>query len=343
MITNRAYSFYLFGLPLAFALGCTHASRDDQHVVAYVAVDRKDAEPILRDFSRETGVEVRAVYDAEIAKTSALVSRLLAEAERPRCDLFWNNENVQTCMLAERGLLDEARGVARGTLSSSWNDPAGRWVAIATRARVIVYNSKYVKADEAPRSIFDLTKPKWKGKIAIANPQFGTTRTYIAALFAILGPPAAQQLLLDLIANDVRIVDGNAMVKNLVARADPAASPVFAGLTDTDDVLAGQAEGEPVELIYPDQDSIGTLLVPTTVSVLRGAPHPAAARRLFEFLASPDAVNRLAKPGSGYSPLSPPNSSESAPSAIRSFKLSPDELLKQLEPSTQWTRQNFHS
>ena len=138
--------------------------------------------------------------------------------------------------------------------------------------------------DELPRSLFDLTKPKWRGKVAIANPQFGTTRTHVAALFAVLGPERAQQFLQDLLTNEVRIVDGNAMVKNLVACARPDSSPIYLGLTDTDDVLAGKAAGEPVDLIYPDQDpaSFGTLLTPCSIALIRGAPHleAAPARRL---------------------------------------------------------------
>ena len=332
---------FLLGAHIAFAVGCAGVSRNDSQVVAYVAIDRKDAEPILAQFSQQTGIEVRAVYDTEIAKTSALVSRLLAEAKRPRCDLFWNNENVQTYMLAQRGLLDEHPPATHESRSNTWNDPAGRWVSIATRARVIVYNSRYIKLDEAPHSIFDLTKPQWKGKVAIANPQFGTTRTHIAALFAVLGPSAAQQFLRDLLANDVRIVDGNAMVKNLVARADPSASPIFVGLTDTDDVLAGQAEAEPIEMVYPDQNSIGTLLVPTTVSIMKDSPHPTAAGRLFDFLISPQAVNCLATLGSGYRTLSMPVTDAPSEPSMKTFVLSPDELLNQLEPSTQWTRQHF--
>jgi iron(III) transport system substrate-binding protein len=195
-----------------------------------------------------------------------------------------------------------------------------------------------VKQDEAPRSLWDLAQPQWKGKVAMANPQFGTTRTHVAAMFALLGPEKAQELLLSLLANEVRIADGNAMVKNLVARADPNASPVYVGLTDTDDVLAGQAEGEPVELIYPDQETIGTLVIPATVCLVRGAVHRAAAEQLIEYLASPQAAQLLAVEGSGYHDVRQPPGKDSP----RAFELSPRALLDQLEPSSRWTQEHFH-
>ena len=136
-----------------------------------------------------------------------------------------------------------------------------------------------------------------------ADPQFGTTRTHVAALFATLGPDRAKQFLQDLLDNDVRIVAGNAMVKNLVAQAHPEASPVYLGLTDTDDVLSGQADGQPVAMIYPDQDAFGTLVIPTTVCMLRGAPHPESGRALVDYLTSQEVETALATGRAGFLPI----------------------------------------
>jgi iron(III) transport system substrate-binding protein len=209
---------------------------------------------------------------------------------------------------------------------------------------VIVYNSEHVKPEEVPRSIFELADRKWRGKVAVAQPQFGTTRTHVAALFAALGPPRAKQFLTDLLANEVRIVDGNAMVKNLVARAHPDASPVFVGLTDTDDVLSGQADGEPVGMIYPDQDSLGTLVIASTVCLIRGAPHPEAARTLIDYLVGPEVESQLAGGRAGFLPVrtdAPAGKAVAQLGLPRPIELSRQSLLEQLEPSSQWTREHF--
>jgi len=323
--------------------GCTrHAGPE---VVVYVAVDRGQSEPILREFEAQTGILARAVYDAEAAKTTGLVTRLVAEEAAPRCDVFWNNELVQTLMLADRGILERFEPSAAADLPAEFRDTAGYWTGIASRARVIVYNTRHVAADEVPRSIFELAEPKWKGKVAVANPQYGTTRTHVAALFAALGRQRACEFLRRLLENEVRIVDGNAMVKNLVARAHPDASPIYLGLTDTDDVLSGQADGEPVSMVYPDQDTFGTLVVPSTVCLIRGASHPAAARRLIEYLAGADVERRLASGRAGFIPLRAATPAGRAIDQLgrpRAMKLTSRELLEQLEPSSQWTREHFH-
>src|SRR3974377_394484 len=53
-------------------------------VIAYCAQDQVYAEPIFRDFEKETGIRVRVVYDSEAVKTVALANRLIAEQNRPQ-------------------------------------------------------------------------------------------------------------------------------------------------------------------------------------------------------------------------------------------------------------------
>ncbi len=320
------------------AVGC--GARTGPEVVVYVSVDRQAAEPILQRFERETGIRVRALYDAEAAKTTGLVSRLLAEAEHPHCDVFWNNELVQTLLLAQRGLCQPYRPRAAETIPPHYRDRSGLWTGVALRARVIVYNTRHVPADQAPRALADLADRRWRGRFAIANPQFGTTRTHVAALFAVLGEESAQDLLTSWIDNQVRVVDGNAMVKNLVARADGGAGSVVAGLTDTDDVLAGQAAGEPVAYVYPDAEGMGTLVIPATVMLIAGAPHPTEGQRLVDYLTSPEVEHELVSGAGHYMPIRGGGRKlrpDSHRRRLKVMKVSHEHLLQALEPSSRWT------
>ncbi len=341
----RALSFCAWLSLALFATLAGCGAHNAPEVIVYVAIDRGDAEPILREFEASAGVQVRAVYDAEAAKTTGLVTRLLAESQSPRCDVFWNNEVVQTLLLADRGVLDPYVSPAAAGIPADLKSADGRWTGIAMRARVIVYNTKYVSAEKAPRSLQELIAPEWRGRVAIANPQFGTTRAHAAALFAARGPKNAAKWFGELLANDVRIVDGNAMVKNLVARAKPGASPVYVGLTDTDDVLSGQADGDPIAMAFPDQDDLGTLLVPSSVALVRGAPHGESARRLIDYLVSRKVEAALTVDGKGYLPVRPDSPrpkfiSHSWP--VRNMQVTYKAIHDQLETSSRWTREHFH-
>ncbi len=141
------------------------------------------------------------------------------------------------------------------------------------------------------------------------------------------------------------------MVKNLIARHSESAGGVVIGLSDTDDVREGQAEGEPVDLILPDQETIGTFLCPCTVCLIKNAPHPAAAQKLVEYLVSPEVETVLCGSNSGYTPVRAGATDGGDGDAIAAappaqghqwFDISDQQLLENLEPSSRWTLEHFH-
>jgi iron(III) transport system substrate-binding protein len=161
---------------------------------------------------------------------------------------------------------------------------------------VIVYNTK--KVQEPPRTVAELADPKWKGRIAVANPLFGTTAAHAAALAQTRGEEAVLKLFAMLRANDTRFVGGNSHVRDLVARGD-----CDAGLTDTDDVWIGKQRGDPIEMVYPDQDGGGTLVIPNSAALLKGAPHAKNARMFLDWLLRPETEALLAKGPSHQIPV----------------------------------------
>ena len=74
-------------------------------VTVYTALDEEFSKPIFEEFTKATQIEVRSKYDAESTKTVGLTEAILAERQRPRCDLFWNNEILNTLRLERAGLL----------------------------------------------------------------------------------------------------------------------------------------------------------------------------------------------------------------------------------------------
>ncbi len=127
--SGRGFAVVLL-VTAALASGCAHATNE---VIVYVAIDRGRAEPILKDFERSTGIKVRAVYDAEAAKTTGLVARLMSEAEHPRCDVFWNNELAQSCLLADAGLFSPYAPAAARDIPDHLKPPSQLWTPVATR------------------------------------------------------------------------------------------------------------------------------------------------------------------------------------------------------------------
>lgn len=259
---------WLTALTLFFLINTGSASAAPQ-VVAYCAQDQVYAEPIFRQFEKETGIEVRAVYDNEAVKTVALANRLLAERHHPVCDVFWGNEEMRTRQLGAQQVFRQTNG----------------WTAFGYRSRRIVLNTNRLSFASAPHSLFDLTNTVWRGKLALAYPQFGTTATYFQVLRQHWGEAPWLVWCRALAADNPFLVDGNSEVVKAVGRGD-----AWIGLTDSDDIADGQREGLPVA---PQPMNEETLLIPNTVAVVRGAPHPGPAQRLFEYLQSRGVIGSL--------------------------------------------------
>ncbi len=149
-------------------------------VVAYVSEDQVFSEPILRDFERETGIQVRAVYDTEEAKSTGAMNRLIAEKNNPQADLYWANEPLRAEVLKQRGISAPYVSPNAAGIPDVFKDAEGYWTGFSARGRILLVNTK---AKDKPESVRAYTDPRWKGKAVIANPLFGTTTVEIAALF----------------------------------------------------------------------------------------------------------------------------------------------------------------
>jgi iron(III) transport system substrate-binding protein len=238
-------------------------------VVIYTSQDEEYAGPVFQEFERQTGVKVRPVFDSEAVKTVGLVNRLLAERANPQCDVFWNNEEMRTRMLATRGLFRETNG----------------WAETGYRSRRLVVNTNLLSIALAPHRFSEATNSAWRGKIALAYPMFGTTATHFMALRQAWGDAGWQAWCRALQANKPLLVDGNSVVVKLVG-----AGEATIGFTDSDDIADAQRESLPVASLPLGDES---LLIHNTVAVLRGAPHPETAEQLFEYLQSKTVLERL--------------------------------------------------
>jgi len=303
---DRRAGHLLAGVAVAVIAGCgrehdgASSAVAKQRVVVYSSLDREFSEPVLKAYAARTGVEVLPKFDVESTKTVGLTNLIATEAGQPRCDLFWNNEILNTLRLKEQGLLAPFQPAHAGELPPSFRAKDGTWYGFAARARILIVNTKLVAQADRPNGLSDLLNPRWKRKIAIAKPTFGTTATHAACLFVAWGDDKAKAFFRNLKANGVQVVSGNKQVATAVGAGQAAF-----GLTDTDDAIGEVEAGSPVTIVYPDRepDGLGTLFIPNTLALIKGAPHPGPARDLAGHLLSPEVEATLATGPSAQIPL----------------------------------------
>jgi iron(III) transport system substrate-binding protein len=246
-------------------------------VNVYCAVNQPYAAKFFEDFERETGIRVAPLYDIESSKSVGLAGKLEAESDRPRADVWWGSEAFLTTRLAEEGIFAKYEPPGAADVLPAYKDALGFWTGVGVRARVLAVGQPVPQFPV--KSIRDLLDPRLKGKICIARPTAGATGAHLAALYVVWGPEKAKEYLHKLHDNGVTLLGGNSEVADQVG-----AGSFVLGLTDSDAVTNSAENGGKLKSVVPDQDGEGTLAMPTTVALVKGAPHPELARKLIDYL-----------------------------------------------------------
>lgn len=292
------------GVLAGVAAGCSRRAPGGAEVVLYCSADDVVARPLVARFERGAGVRVLFKGDTEATKTVGLVERLRAErgAGRASADVFWSSEPFLTMALAKEGVLAPLPAEVMAGREKDHADPGGRWVGFAQRARMVVYSTRrYADGDAVPG---DILSDAFTGSApAIARPGFGTTRGHFAAVLACAGEDGFIRWLRRLKFGGARMVDGNSSVVRAVAQGESSL-----GLTDTDDIWAGQREGWPVAGIpalhgVADGRRRGPMFIPNTCALVAGGPNPGPAADLLRFLVSPEAERALMESDSHNMPV----------------------------------------
>lgn len=229
-----------------------------------VRIDRSGAEHIQQQIEREQG---RAVHLADVVENSDVASFLA-----------WK----QRGWLAQFVPDDVGRG-----WPAEQRDPDGRFATVRAHLAVIGYNTREVKAEEAPRGFKDLLASKWRGRLVKAHPSYsGTVLVATDELIKALGWGYLEQLA------------KQHVLRVLSATEAPVKVAQGEGAVMVDGVeykaLVLREAGNPIEVVYPEE---GSPLVCGSAAVLETAPHPNAARVFANFLFSAECQQLLSDAG----------------------------------------------
>lgn len=291
----------LFALLLSLASCNRHTPDPNRTVVLYSSVDSDFLKLVLPDFEKTTGITVQLVGDTEATKSTGLVQRLIAEKDRPKADVWWSSEALGTIKLSRLGILEPYTSEKNekdfpAGWPSSLRSKTLDWYAFAQRPRTLVYSTTRLK--EKPVNVtaaFLAAGPR----AGMARPQFGTCRGHMA-FYCSQDPVAFTDWLASLHKNGLRLYTGNGDVVRAVANGE-----IDVGFTDYDDVIAGQALGYPVAAAFPADAKFPLPLTPNTAAIVKGAPQPALARQLLDYIISAQVEAALAASDSKNWPVRP--------------------------------------
>ena len=264
----------LFAL-LALA-GCGgNDSGSSDTLTVYSGREEELVAPLFERFEQETGINVEVRY----ADSAELAATIAEEGDNSPADVFFAQDPGSLGSVVKQ--LEVLPDTILDRVAPSFRDFSGFWVGTSGRARVIVYNTDDLTADEVPDSVFDLTDPKWKGKIGIA-PTNASFQAFVTAMRLDAGEKRTRQWLEDLKKNDPKFYEKNTPVVEAAASGE-----IQLGLVNHYYLYLVKEElgdDAPIENKYLPGNDPGALVSVAGVGILRNADHADAAERFVEFL-----------------------------------------------------------
>ena len=274
-------------VPLAL-VGCGSggggASTDGSGALTiYSGRDQEYVGPLIDRFKKqhpEIDVKVRYGSSSELAAT------IREEGDRSPADLFFSQDAGALGALQQSSLLGKLPASILDRVESKYRSTAGDWVGITGRVRVLGYDSRAVKPDQLPASVFDLTKPEWKGKVGWA-PTNASFQSFVTAMRLEKGDAATLDWLEAMKSNDAQPYEKNSQIRDAVANGE-----IKVGLINHYYILEGIKEGEvkgddyPVKIHFFPGGDVGSLVNVAGIGILRSASNQQAARLFTEYALS---------------------------------------------------------
>lgn len=268
------------------------AKKEGSVVWASGLIVNQAVRPVAAAFEKKYGIRV------EIATADNLLLRMTNEARagKPTIDVFDNAGDTITAMRAADLIIPYASPEAE-RYRPEHKDPEHYWTSCCVFYYSTVINTDMVPPEEEPKTYQDLLDPKWKGKLAwSSNENFAGAPGFIGGTMLSMGDEAGAAYLDKLSKQDVVRIPGNAraVLDQVIMGQYPIAVVAL-----IHHVAISQAQGAPVKWL-----KLGPLIgTAETVGLVKNAPHPNAAKLLFDFLLSKEG--QLVLQQANYLPADP--------------------------------------
>ena len=258
------------------------AASPEGSVTVYSGRSEELVDPILQQFSADTGIEIEVRY----AGTTELATTILEEGDNSPADVFFSQDGGALGALAQEGRLAALPDDVLELVDPRFRAESGEWVGVSGRARVLAYDTRELSEADLPTSVEGLTDPAWRGRLGWV-PTNASFQTFVTALRLQLGEDGAREWLAGIQANEPKVYEGNAAALEAVR-----AGEIDVALINHYYLFQAQAESGdeyPVANHYFTGGDPGALVNVAGVGILGSAQHPIAAEQLVRFLLSDEA------------------------------------------------------
>ena len=271
-----------------------NSSKPKEKLEEKVVIYSPHGKDILSKFEQQFEAKYNIDVEWLDMGSQEVLDRIRSEKNNPQADIWWGAPSVNFDQAKEEGLLDPYKPSYASSLADGFHDPEWNWTGTSQTPEVIMYNSKEVKKEDAPKDWDELLDPKWNNKVIIRYPlASGTMRTIFSAIIYRdykdgNDPQKGYDWLKKLDANTKEYSANPEMMYNKVAKGEGTIS-----VWDMPDVvMLKDTKNYPFDFVIPES---GTPVLTEGIAKVKGAPHPNAAKAFYEFVNTPEAAQLLAK------------------------------------------------
>jgi iron(III) transport system substrate-binding protein len=244
----------------------------------YSGREEELVEPLLEQFEETSGVELEVRYgdSAELAATIA------EEGDNSPADVFFAQDPGSLGAVENEELLAELPDDLLERVPERFRDPDGRWVGTSGRVRVLAYNTEALTEEQVPDSVYDLTDPKWKGRIGFP-PTNASFQAFVTAMRLTAGEERAREWLEGLKANKPKTYEKNTPVVEAVA-----AGEIDVGLVNHYYLYLVKEEQPDAKVAnhFLEPGDPGALVSVAGAGIIEGTDEEETAREFVEYLLS---------------------------------------------------------
>jgi len=266
------------------------APAEDKRLLIYTSHKEELWKPIVKEFEERTGIWVEVVSGG----TNLLLEEIAEKKGEVDADLFFGGGVESLNAFSDYFIPYEAKGIEE--VDPQFRSATDVWTPFSALPVVLIYNEKLLSPEELG-SWKDVLAPKYKGKIAMANPAYSAS-----AFTGLLSFEKAVQEETDstedsdgdkeILPHIAKQLDGKEYTDSGEVPEAVADGSKLVGITLEETALKYMAKGENIGIVYPKE---GTTVVPDAGAILKGAKHLENAQKFLDFSISKDCQDILQK------------------------------------------------
>ena len=262
------------------------AADNNEGIVVYNAQHENLVKSWVDGFTKETGIKVtlRNGDDSELG------NQLVQEGSASPADVFLTENSPSMVLVDNANLFAPLNADTLKQVPAEYRPAHGRWIGIAARSTVFVYNPEKLTEQQLPKSLMDLAKPEWKGRWA-ASPSGADFQAIVSAMLALKGEQATLEWLKAMKANFVAY-KGNSTVMKAVNAGQIDGGVIYHYYRFVDQSKTGE-NSKNTQLYYFKHQDPGAFVSLSGGGVLASSKHKEQAQAFIKYITGKEGQESL--------------------------------------------------